>query len=416
MNTVSTNFANLATARGTEAPSTIWGKLNKEVDRDHTFDHPFVQAVCMFMGEFLCLVAHMITKKRRTPTPGEIAAEESGVAAPVSSNCRAVDNGTFWFLLPACCDMCGTGTMYAGLCLSYASVFQMLRGSVVVFTAFLSCIFLKRTIFMYQWFAVFLVVVGVFIVGVTSLGDSGGGGKDPTGVAIGNMLIILAQVIVAVQMCIEEKIMSVYQTPALKVVGLEGTYGFCILGTLLIPMYYIRIEGVPFENAPDAFAQASENWVIVLAMLGNVLSIAFFNFFGISITKNMSASHRMVLDSVRTLLVWAISLSLGWEKFHAMQLLGFAVLSCGIAVYNEVITLRKFFKYPEAAEEQRPFVGDADHGTFISQAASFTQGSVASQTGLLERRGSGRSFQPGDKSSPQKPMRQAISESGPSAP
>merc|ERR1719436_765763 len=113
-------------------------------------------------------------------------------------------------------------------------------------------------------------------------------------------------------------------------------------------MYFIHIDGYPIENAPDALVQGAHNWVIDVAMLGNILSIAFFNFFGISITKHMSAAHRMVLDSVRTLFVWAISLALGWEPFHALQLLGFAFLSFGIAVYNEVITFPRVFSYPSA--------------------------------------------------------------------
>merc|ERR1719282_448873 len=178
--------------------------------------------------------------------------------------------------------MCGTGIMYSGLCLSYASVFQMLRGSVVVFTALLSCVALRRKIFMYQWFAVCFVVMGVAVVGVASMGDSSGTGKDPQGVLIGNFLIIFAQVIVAVQMVVEEKIMSIYKTPALKAVGLEGTFGALILGVLLVPMYFVHIDGYPIENAPDALAQFSQNWVISVSMMGNIFSIAFFNFFGMS--------------------------------------------------------------------------------------------------------------------------------------
>lgn len=49
------------------------------------------------------------------------------------------------------------------------------------------------------------------------------------------------------------------------------------------------------------------------------MSIAFFNFFGISVTKAMSASHRMVLDSLRTVAVLIVSIALGWEEFHYEQ-------------------------------------------------------------------------------------------------
>ena len=51
----------------------------------------------------------------------------------------------------------------------------------------------------------------------------------------------------------------------------------------------------------------------------------------------MSATTRMVLDSVRTLVIWGVSLAVGWQTFHALQLLGFAVLVSGMCVYNGLL-------------------------------------------------------------------------------
>ena len=51
----------------------------------------------------------------------------------------------------------------------------------------------------------------------------------------------------------------------------------------------------------------------------------------------MSATTRMVLDSVRTLVIWGVSLAIGWQAFHALQLLGFAVLVSGMCVYNDLV-------------------------------------------------------------------------------
>ena len=51
----------------------------------------------------------------------------------------------------------------------------------------------------------------------------------------------------------------------------------------------------------------------------------------------MSATTRMVLDSVRTLVIWGVSLAVGWQVFHALQLLGFAVLVIGMCVYNDIV-------------------------------------------------------------------------------
>jgi len=80
---------------------------------------------------------------------------------------------------------------------------------------------------------------------------------------------------------------------------------------------------------------------LAVAVAGNVISIAFFNFFGISVTKAMSATHRMVLDSVRTMVIWAFSLLVAWQEFNYFQVLGFTVLLAGTFVYNEIIQIRK---------------------------------------------------------------------------
>jgi hypothetical protein len=119
-------------------------------------------------------------------------------------------------------------------------------------------------------------------------------------------------------------------------------------------MYFIpgSSAGNHFENVPDAFVQMSNSPILVAAILGNVLSISFFNFFGISITKYMSATTRMVLDSVRTLVIWAFSLIVGWQQFQYLQLIGFALLITGMVIYNRLLPFK--FPYPcEPKEEEK---------------------------------------------------------------
>ena len=72
---------------------------------------------------------------------------------------------------------------------------------------------------------------------------------------------------------------------------------------------------------------------------GTVISIAFFNFAGISVTKEMSATTRMVLDSVRTLVIWVVSMAIGWQSFYYLQLIGFCILLTGMMLYNDIIIL-----------------------------------------------------------------------------
>lgn len=72
-------------------------------------------------------------------------------------------------------------------------------------------------------------------------------------------------------------------------------------------------------------------------IIGNIVSIAFFNFAGISVTKELSATTRMVLDSVRTLVIWVVTLGLMWQDFQYLQLVGFFILLSGMCLYNNII-------------------------------------------------------------------------------
>ena len=70
------------------------------------------------------------------------------------------------------------------------------------------------------------------------------------------------------------------------------------LGILLIPMYFIITsytdDGIPnrLENSLDGLCQLGNDWKVALGTFGSIASIAFFNFFGISVTKELSATTR----------------------------------------------------------------------------------------------------------------------------
>merc|ERR1712156_1214191 len=148
--------------------------------------------------------------------------------------------------------------------------------------------------------------------------------NDTTNIFVGDLLIFCSQVIVAPQMVYEEKFITKYNVPALQAVGWEGTFGFMTLATLLIPFYFIPVGNFFGDSNPrhvledvyDGLYQLAHNPQLAGAFSLTVFSIAFFNFAGISVTKEMSATTRMVLDSVRTLVIWGVSLGVGWQKFQ----------------------------------------------------------------------------------------------------
>ena len=80
-----------------------------------------------------------------------------------------------------------------------------------------------------------------------------------------------------------------------------------------------------------------------------LLSSGVCNFAGVSITKQMSATTRMILDPLRTILIWFCSMMLyfldkGWgmpsfkDEFW-LQLGGFFFVVIGLFVYNDVLIM-----------------------------------------------------------------------------
>jgi len=54
----------------------------------------------------------------------------------------------------------------------------------------------------------------------------------------------------------------------------------------------------------------------------------------------------MVLDSVRTVVIWTFSVVVGWAPFSWIQVIGFVVLLAGTLVYNALWRLPAVFHYP----------------------------------------------------------------------
>eukprot|EP00308_Calcidiscus_leptoporus_P004882 CAMPEP_0119367420 /NCGR_PEP_ID=MMETSP1334-20130426/14197_1 /TAXON_ID=127549 /ORGANISM="Calcidiscus leptoporus, Strain RCC1130" /LENGTH=265 /DNA_ID=CAMNT_0007383823 /DNA_START=491 /DNA_END=1288 /DNA_ORIENTATION=- len=210
---------------------------------------------------------------------------------------------------------------------------------------------------------------GTLVVGYASLRNSPDGRGDADGasanasaseqtsnsmlVFYGDSLIILAQLAVAAQMCIEERLVAGRDMPALLAVGCEGMWGLLVLGTLLVALQHLpSAGGLPIEDTIDAAVQVRNRPHLMILLLGNSLSIAAFNSLGITITKMSSASYRMVLDSTRTLSVWAIGLAFGGETFHWMQVVGFSLLALGTMLYNEAVRLPCSGAYPSLDERR----------------------------------------------------------------
>ncbi|KAJ2398317.1 hypothetical protein GGI23_003243 [Coemansia sp. RSA 2559] len=364
------------------------------------FEQPVWQTLNMFYGEMLCLACfYLFSMLRRR---GESNIPDSGTgympiaepsdedddnyndavsnariaedvpttdALPVAAPSEAEDAladahgqlksisgwATLWMWIPAACDLLGTTLMNVGLFFTTASVYQMLRGAVVLFSGLFSVLFLGHRLERFQIVSLALVVLGVTIVGLSNVisppvqiyshARLGSASQDVDAevwrAILGVSLVLGAQVFMATQFVVEEKIIRRYHLTPLRAVGLEGSFG-AISVMAAIPVLHLaigRYNPGGYFDAPSGFKQIVDNPSVWQTSIYIMLSIALFNFFGLSVTRYLSATSRATIDTCRTLFIWMGSLALGWETFSWIQVVGFVVLVYGTFVYNRVINL-----------------------------------------------------------------------------
>jgi drug/metabolite transporter (DMT)-like permease len=199
-----------------------------------TFNHPFFQTFNMFFGEFTCLIVYFIKsslakQKVEDPTPlspGAELAERKQLKTKINPLLLAI---------PAGFDFCGSSLTFVALTQSAASVYQMMRGFVVVIAAAMAVLFLGRKQYAHHIISLAIITSGVTMVGLVSISNSGDSpGSKTTGLAI--ILLLISQLFTGGQFVTEEKLLSGYYLDPLLVVGLEGMWG-CIYYMIVLPIF-----------------------------------------------------------------------------------------------------------------------------------------------------------------------------------
>ncbi len=186
----------------------------------------------------------------------------------------------------------------------------MLRGMIIIVTAVMSILFLKRKLFRHHWTSVGIIFVGVALVGLAAVLKANEEGAGSEIKPVGLVLLVVGQLISGGMLIVEERLLRVYYLDPLKVVGLEGLWGFLIT-VILLPIFQ-QINCGPndicyygkLEDTMRAFADMRANGLIILSSILICFSIASFNAFGVTVTKNASAAQRSTIDTSRTVLIW----------------------------------------------------------------------------------------------------------------
>ncbi|KAK8153649.1 integral membrane protein-like protein [Phyllosticta citrichinensis] len=309
------------------------------------------------------------TEAEETPDSGSTEVEDGEVANPLKLVPSHASDGhnrvplTGWkvtyLALPAVCDIAGTTLMNVGLLFVAASIYQMTRGALVLFVGLFSVLFLKRHLRLYKWAALVIVVLGVMLVGLAgaiSKDDKashglqnvmGTGEEEPIAAPlavrtiIGVLLIAGAQIFTATQFVLEESIMENYELEPLKVVGWEGIFGFSVTVLCMVILHF-AVGQTPagrygYFDAKEGLREITHFPAVAISSILIMISIGGFNFFGLSVTRTVSATSRATIDTCRTLFIWIVSLGLGWETFKWLQVAGFALLVYGTFLFNDIV-------------------------------------------------------------------------------
>ncbi|KAG8827026.1 hypothetical protein FRC19_005994 [Serendipita sp. 401] len=324
------------------------------------FEQPVWQTVQMFIGEMCCFLPvlfALIRHRNYRVVPSDAIKEEK----PAMRGWKFM---LFW--LPALCDLTATTLMNIGLLYTPVSIYQMTRGSLVLFVGVLSVIFLKRRLHPHQWFALIVVVLGVAVVGLSASltkqalsqpGDleprSTEEGPNEVAVVVGVLFVLFAQIGTAIQFVLEENIMSTYSVTPLVAVGFEGLFG--LLTILLVSPIMVHFKSKSdFFDLARGYHQMVDNPPVLGSSFAIATSIGFYNFFGMSVTRHVSATMRSIIDTCRTITIWIVSLGLGWEAlvwpWSLLQVFGFSLLVYGTFLFNSLISPPSFLKAPATVE------------------------------------------------------------------
>jgi len=392
------------------------------------FNRPWLESMFMFMAMSFSLVGYWILQccKSEPNTEGgdapllvnEVYSKTGSSREPET---KKLSNMYVWIMVPSLLDLVATSLSGIGLLWVDASVYQMLRGSLMIFSALLSVFCLGKRLKPYHWWGIGFCVTAVAMVGWASVEEaSTAKGENVTLEVFGIALIVLGQFVQACQIVSEEKLLKDFKANPLVIVGMEGVWGVLwmavVLGILQVTPSLTntcQTEAIcqcdwdqdtcsRWADSKDDFTvttdcqsaalyheDTAESWKmlkgsreLVAIVMIYLLAILFYNISGMNVTKHMSAIHRSILEALRTLCIWIADLVIfygikweghgeQWTKWSPLQAVGFVILITGNLVYNKILKL-PWLDYTRAPYKSRAKFG----GEQLPHVANYSPGRV----------------------------------------
>uniref|UniRef100_A0A0B6ZL93 EamA domain-containing protein n=1 Tax=Arion vulgaris TaxID=1028688 RepID=A0A0B6ZL93_9EUPU len=282
--------------------------------------------------------------------PDDRATEnEENVKIPEDDNAQNVEKkktaSVFVYLPPAVLSQAHVLLMFFGLKLTYGSSFMMLKGTVTIFSALLSVSFLAQQLACYVWFGIVVASLGFGISGISDYVHNPTSGYEKYGIAAGNLLIVMAQIMFATKIVYEEKFIRKYATHPMMFLGCEAFYGsviaiaFMVSFNVVHDLQYSNLPNGNLEDFHDAIYQFTNNWRVVIAVLGSLFGYILFTYLGMFLIRDQGALPRIMIETFVWSFFWGISVGLKWERFYITQVPGLCVIGIGTLIYAHILVL-----------------------------------------------------------------------------
>lgn len=231
------------------------------------------------------------------------------------------------------------------------SVYQLLRGSGIIFVALMKQYVLGHRLYNFQWVGVAFNLVSVLLVGSTAvLNSNDDAAKDPSEALLGVALVMAGAFVQALQFVFEEKVMTLDDdaAPPLLVIGMEGLWGTVLCLVVVYPLVYFLpgSDHGSYEDPFNTWYMLTHSAVLQFAFAVYFVAIFGYNLFAVLVTYALNSVWHAILDNFRPLTVWATDLFIfyglpylsghgePWTPHSWVQLLGMGVLLYGTAIYN----------------------------------------------------------------------------------
>ena len=369
------------------------------------FSHGWFLNLVMFVGESMGIpVFYLFFNKKKSPkennddTKHIQGDQQETIEEEVEEEEKKPEINKFLLAIPGFLDTCSTGLANIGLILLPASIYQMLKGSLIILTFLMSKFIVKNKHTWDHYVAIPVSTTGVVLVGLSAYlnadekSDDGGNFSDAKTTLLGIVLMVIAMFILSIQFCFDEHFMRKYSCHPLICIGYEGIFGFFINLLLCIIFYFIKCgsyedkEEPPYfvknmctgdndnvwrpENIVFAFRQLINNSLLSILVPITIIFMASFNIFGVSITKYGSATTRTVTDNCRSFLVWIFFLMPFNQKdlietFNVLQLIGFLLICLGAFIYNGLFKLEERLESDNKKKIELKKLNDIEEEKFI---------------------------------------------------